>query len=89
MLKTDFRRVLKSNKNKKPDIIFLDPPFSVVKYFTEALEIILKKELLSEGGIVVMEAPSKMELSILESFSIYKIKKIGDKNIYFLQSKYN
>ncbi len=85
--KSDFRRVLKYSQQEKFDIIFLDPPFSIQKYFEEALFLLKTKDVLKEEGIIVMEIPYKMKLKIIDDFLIYKKSKLGDKDIYFLQKK--
>ncbi len=83
----DFRQVLKSNLIEKYDLIFLDPPFSVEKYFNESLQLIYDKKKLSDEGIIVLETSSKLHLNEINLFKIQKEKKYGDKKIYFLTLK--
>lgn len=82
----DFRTKLKSLKEKFT-IIFLDPPFSVEKYYDEALILILKKELLEKNGIIVLEKNKKLKISLLKDFNIINEKNVGEKDILFLSLK--
>ncbi len=83
----DFRQVIKSSHFENYDLIFLDPPFSVSKYFEISLELIFNKKKLSSDGIIVLEIPSKLKVNALEYFRVWKEKTIGDKIIYFLKNK--
>ncbi|RKX65992.1 MAG: 16S rRNA (guanine(966)-N(2))-methyltransferase RsmD [Tenericutes bacterium] len=82
--KTDFRRALKKVKNI--DTIFLDPPFGVEKYYGIALEEILKNDVLAPGGTIIMEKPRKTTIIQQEQYKITLTKKIGEKEIIFLQN---
>ncbi len=83
----DFRQVIKSSHFENYDLIFLDPPFSISKYFEISLQLIFEKKKLSERGIIVLEIPSKLKVEALTNFDIWKEKIIGDKIIYFLKNK--
>ena len=52
--KSDFRMGFKKLPFK-PDIIFIDPPFTVEKYYEETLQYIHDKNLLSKYGVLVLD----------------------------------
>ncbi|BDV02556.1 MAG: RNA methyltransferase [Candidatus Hepatoplasma vulgare] len=83
---TDFRRFLK-NLDFKPTIIFLDPPFVAKNYYDESLRIIKENNILSGEGIIVLEKLYKDKIKNIDLFFVFKIKKLGEREIYFLKNK--
>lgn len=83
--KSDFRMAMK--KAKGIDIIFIDPPFSVNKYYEQIFEQILKKDFLNKGANLIIEKMSKLELIYPVNFEIIKIKELGDNEIVILRKK--
>ncbi len=77
-----FLEVLK-DKKKKFDIIFLDPPYQT-NYIKEALELILKYQLLKEKGIVICESDSLSKILYSADYQILKQKRYKDKFIVIL-----
>ena len=76
LIKDDYLKAL--NKiNDKIDIIFLDPPYSL-NLINKSIDEILKKDLLSDNGIIVCEYESEIIDCNLE---IIKEKKYGNKFI--------
>ena len=67
------------------DIIFLDPPYKAGCY-APALDLILKKQLLSEGGIIVMEADAAFGEKIT-SFEVVKERRYGQTKIMILKGE--
>lgn len=67
------------NKGIKFDIVFLDPPYKE-HIINEILEIIIKKELLNNNGLVICELDKK-ELFISDKLQLIKEKRYGDKEI--------
>ena len=62
--------------DRKFDIIFLDPPYN--KNFIEpVLAAIAKNDLISEGGIVVLESDDTDFRGEADGFTIFKQKKYG------------
>ena len=58
-------------KNKKFDVIFLDPPFRM-KVIDELMEYIIKHDMLESGGYIMAEYP--MEDIINKSYEGYRVK---------------
>lgn len=83
---TDFRRFLKKI-DFKATIIFIDPPFIASHYYDEALNIIFNNKILNKEGTIVLEKLVKVEIKNLLLFSIFKQKKLGEREILFLKNK--
>ena len=69
------------NDKKKFDIIFLDPPYKTGKY-EEIVDLLIKNELLSEHGIIVMESDRDIEIS--HPFTKRRDYKYGDIKVAIL-----
>lgn len=50
----DFKELLQNSKDKKFDIIYLDPPYKT-DYIKQAIELIYKYNMKSEDGIIIAE----------------------------------
>lgn len=80
IINSDYKKYLK-NCEEKFDIIFLDPPYKL-NLVNKCIELILKNDLLNDGGIIVVEYENEKidcELELLKS------KKYGSKNIKIYQ----
>lgn len=66
-----YQAVLERLKNKKFDVIFLDPPFRM-KVIDELMEFIIKNDMLEPGGYIMAEYP--MEDIINKSYEGYRVK---------------
>lgn len=79
----DALRFLKKT-DKKFDLIFVDPPYESSLY-DSALQIIREKQLLNNGGIIVMEHKNDKMINV-NGFNIIKTKDYSDIRITFLES---
>ncbi|MEO8933629.1 MAG: RsmD family RNA methyltransferase [Xanthomarina sp.] len=58
---------------QKSDVIFADPPYEFsLEDFTKLPEIIFKKDLLEEDGVLIIEHSKHTKLSDIENFSYSK-----------------
>lgn len=74
------------NKNIKFDVIFLDPPY-LLNLSKDAIERILKYELLNKDGIIIIETDDKdRDIENLKQMNvdIYDTRKYGRANLIFL-----
>ena len=78
----DYKNALNKLKDKKFDIIFLDPPYKL-NLISDCLSIINELNILNEDGIIVCEY--EMEDIKYDQFKIYKEKKYGSKKILILK----
>lgn len=80
--KADFKFFLQTCA-KSYDIIFLDPPYAS-EYYTSALELIKKNNLLSADGVIVAECDSAYDFESC-GFEIYRQRKYGKAAVYILK----
>ncbi len=73
VINTDAISYLK-NTDQRFDIIFLDPPFRH-NLLPEILEMILKKKLLTEGGLIYLEHEAEEAFNWQESYGLRLLKK--------------
>ena len=75
-------------KDKKFDIIFLDPPYKT-DFGIDAIEIIMKNNMLEEEGIVVFETDRENEYidSIKEYANVLNVRKYGRVKLVFVGRK--
>ena len=66
-----YQQVLEKLKNKKFDVVFLDPPFRM-KVIDELMEFLIKNDMVEVGGYVMAEYP--MEDIVNKSYEGYRVK---------------
>jgi len=66
---------------EKFDIIFVDPPY-MSGIYDSVIETIQSKNLLTENGILIIEAP--LGYTLPNNISVTKEKTYGDTKIYFI-----
>ena len=71
--RADVFKFLESEKTKY-DLVFADPPYDLPR-FAEVPEIILRRNLIKPGGIMVIEHPKSFNFSNLPHFS--EVRKYG------------
>lgn len=84
----DYKKILEEVKQIKFDIIFLDPPYET-NYDIEAIELVLKDNLLKENGLIVLETDSNEKENKIKTLNI-KIddtRKYGRVKLLFLSRK--
>ena len=84
ILTADFRAALERLSGKKFDLIFLDPPYS--KGLAEkAIEIIVKNDMLSAGGVMVYEHLAAELYAPISGIEIYDSRKYGQTELTLLR----
>ncbi len=82
IIKQDVFKYLNTS-NDTYDLIFADPPYSLNKYDL-LLEIIVSRQLLANGGIIVFEADKSCDfITSYRGLSKYKEKKLGNSKFAF------
>ena len=69
-------------KNKKFEVIFLDPPYKE-KNLTNLLDDIISLKLLKKNGVIIIHRHKKEEETYPKKFKILNIKKYGISKIIF------
>ncbi|MDR3224711.1 MAG: 16S rRNA (guanine(966)-N(2))-methyltransferase RsmD [Clostridiales Family XIII bacterium] len=80
--KTDFRLLLKRTRSKK-DIAFVDPPYKA-GYYEEVMKMLLDYDIISEGGIVVLERHAG-DPQEYRGFLPTRIKRYGKTQVEFYE----
>lgn len=82
--KLDFKKALSEYKenNIRFDYMFLDPPYTG-ESLTQAIELVVKYDLLNEEGIIVTESDRDLDFSYIESLERIKEKSYGRKIVKF------
>lgn len=71
-LKSDVYNYLKKT-NQKFDIIFADPPYEFTQEkFSEIVGLVFERELLNEGGVLIIEHSKQTDLEEVPNFSYSK-----------------
>ena len=88
VINKDYKKTLEDMKDKKFDIIFLDPPYKT-DFGIDAIEIIMKNNMLEEEGIVVFETDRENEYidSIKEYANVLNVRKYGRVKLVFVGLK--
>ena len=83
---SDYKKCLEDlhKKNKKINIIFLDPPYNS-NLLENSIEQITKYDLLEENGLIVCENNSLDRIIYPTSYTVYKERKYGDKYVVILK----
>ena len=82
IIKSDYLDYLEKTNNTF-DIIFLDPPYNT-NYISRALELINKRNLLNEKGIIICET-DQIDKVNNNRFTTIKERKYSDKYIVILE----
>ncbi len=89
VINTDYLVTLSKIKDKKFDIIFLDPPYKS-DYVEKSIEYILKYNLLAENGIIIVETNDKNkidEIKAKKGLEVYDTRKYGIAIIIFIRKE--
>lgn len=84
----DYKKILEEVKQIKFDIIFLDPPYET-NYDIEAIELVLKDNLLKDNGFIVLETDSNEKENKIKTLNIKidDVRKYGRVKLLFLSRK--
>ena len=89
VINSDYLETLSKIKDKKFDIIFLDPPYKS-DYVEKSIEYISKYNLLAENGIIIVETNDKNkidEIKAKKGLEVYDTRKYGIAIIIFIRKE--
>lgn len=81
---SDYLKALDILKDKKFDIIFLDPPYKT-NFIEKSIEKITTNNILNESGIIVCESSMLDKIIYSNAYTAIKEKKYGDKYVVILK----
>lgn len=92
IIKSDYLRAIRffHIKQKKFDIVFLDPPYHK-DYFSKTLHEIDRSMIIKEGGLIIVQHPADLLVKYdFENMFCFKEKKYGNSKItiFYINYKY-
>ncbi len=72
------------NKNKKYDVIFMDPPYTK-DIINNTLRLIVKNNLLAQDGYIIVERPRTYQMVLEKELELWKEKNYGMTTMSFLK----
>ena len=73
-----------ANKNKKYDVIFMDPPYNK-DMINSTLRLIMTSNVLAQDGYIIIERPTGYQIELDKSLELWKEKKYGITTMSFLK----
>ena len=89
VINSDYLETLSKIKDKKFDIIFLDPPYKS-DYVEKSIEYISKYNLLAENGIIIVETNDENKIDKInakKNLEVYDTRKYGIAIIIFIRKE--
>ena len=80
LINKDYKDALSELKEKKIDIILLDPPYNT-DYIEQAFLLINKYNMINKNGLIICETDKLIKIPTKEDLKEIKNKKYGDKYI--------
>jgi 16S rRNA (guanine966-N2)-methyltransferase len=71
ILKMDYRSVISGLKDRKFDLVFLDPPYRMLDAYADAIERLAAQDALGDEVIIVCERRFDAVIRVPEDFEIY------------------
>lgn len=84
ILNFSYQKALSFLKDKKLDIIFLDPPYDT-DYIQKSIQLIEKYELLNQDGVIICESNEFNKIKYSSHFIPIKEKKYKDKWVVIIK----
>ena len=90
IIKSDYLRAIRflNVKQKRFDIVFLDPPYNK-NYFLKTLHEIDRNVIIKEGGLIIVQHPADLVVKYdFENIFYFKEKKYGNSKITIFYINY-
>ena len=84
VLNLDYKKALNYLKDKKMDLIFLDPPYKT-DFIEQSIKLIDEYNMLNEDGLIICENDSLDKIVYPENYEVVKDRKYGDKWVVILK----
>ena len=84
VINLDYKKALNYLKDKKMDLIFLDPPYKT-DYIEQSIKLIDEYNMLNEDGLIICENDSLDKIVYPENYEVVKDRKYGDKWVVILK----
>ena len=84
VINLDYKKALNYLKDKKIDLIFLDPPYKT-DYIEQSIKLIDEYNILNEDGLIICENDSLDKIVYPNNYEVVKDRKYGDKWVVILR----
>jgi len=87
ILKMDYRSVISGLKDRRFDLVFLDPPYRMLDAYADAIERLAAADALGDEVIIVCERRFDAVIRIPDGFEIYDTRTYGETSIDFVRRR--
>ena len=84
VINLDYKKALNYLKDKKIDLIFLDPPYKT-DFIEQSIKLIDEYNILSDEGLIICENDSLDKIVYPDNYEVVKDRKYGDKWVVILE----
>ena len=84
VINLDYKKALNYLKDKKVDLIFLDPPYKT-DFIEQSIKLIDEYNILSDEGLIICENDSLDKIVYPDDYEVVKDRKYGDKWVVILR----
>lgn len=84
VINLDYKKALNYLKDKKIDLIFLDPPYKT-DFIEQSIKLINEYNILSDEGLIICENDSLDKIIYPDNYEVVKDRKYGDKWVVILR----
>ena len=84
VINLDYKKALNYLKDKKIDLIFLDPPYKT-DFIEQSIKLIDAYNILSDEGLIICENDSLDKIIYPDNYEVVKDRKYGDKWVVILR----
>jgi len=82
----DYMNALKRLEGKQYDVVFLDPPYQS-DFAKKAMTYLAENDMISDGGLIVLEASNQNIPTITEPYEIDKQKQYGKTSVLLIKKR--
>lgn len=84
VINLDYKKALNYLKDKKMDLIFLDPPYKT-DFIEQSIKLIDEYNMLNDDGLIICENDSLDKIIYPDNYEVVKDRKYGDKWVVILK----
>ena len=84
VINLDYKKALNYLKDKKMDLIFLDPPYKT-DFIEQSIKLIDEYNILNDDGLIICENDSLDKIVYPDNYEVVKDRKYGDKWVVILK----
>jgi len=85
IIKQDYRGAIATLEGRIFDLVFLDPPYRMTEAYGDALERLLKADMLAPGCLIVMERQKGAQIPLPQAVDVFDTRQYGDTAVDFAE----